>query len=187
MTPSEPLALGSTSYSYSGSGGYIIIIQVTATIVPTPVLDPSSITSVCTGSTALLNATTPQNVTGGNFFWYDAPVGGTLVFTGNPYSPVVTGNTSYYVAYGNGACENSRLQVDVTELPAPPPSATNGSACPGASATLTASAGGANDFNWYDDAIMTTLLGTGSSFSQRPPCREQLLIMCLLYMEVVKV
>ncbi len=117
--PSEPLALGTTSYTYSGTGGYSITIEVTASVVSTPNLNLASNTNVCTGSNAFLDATSTQTVTGGNFFWYDSPAGGNLVFTGNPFNPIVNTSTSYFVAYGNGTCETSRLQVDVTELALP--------------------------------------------------------------------
>lgn len=160
--PSEPLALGTTSYTYSGTGGYSITIEVTASVVSTPNLNLASNTNVCTGSNAFLDATSTQTVTGGNFFWYDSPAGGNLVFTGNPFNPIVNTSTSYFVAYGNGTCETSRLQVNVTELALPNAgTATNTTICDLTSIDLSTTIIG-NDLGgtWNDDSSTGSLTGS---------------------------
>ncbi len=157
---------GVSTQTISGAGGYSVTIEITWSRVSVPTV--SGTLSACTGSNATLNASAPQTVPGGVFNWYNSPTGGAPIFVGNPYTPVVTANTTYYVAYGNGTCETNRTAVNVTEIVANPPTTTGASACPGESATLTASAPGAIGFNWYADPGKTTLVGTGSPFITPP-------------------
>lgn len=71
-------------------------------------------TTICSGTTATLTA----SGSGGIFKWYDAATGGTLLFTGNPYTtPVLTTTTSYYVSETIGGVESARTIVTVTVNP----------------------------------------------------------------------
>lgn len=82
-----------------------------------PTLNPATNTTVCSGSTAsLLASTSAVN----ELRWYDAATGGTLLATvaaGSPFvTPALTANTTYYVAAARVGCteESARLAVAVT-------------------------------------------------------------------------
>ena len=54
--------------------------------------------TICPGTSAALNATA-INISGTNIEWYDAAVGGNLLFTGNAFTtPILNANTDYYVS-----------------------------------------------------------------------------------------
>lgn len=77
-----------------------------------PVLDADSIT-LCLGSDTTLHAFVPGFATA-RIYWYDAPVGGTRLFTGNFFTVSPTTTTTYYVTAG-AQCEiQQRIPVIVT-------------------------------------------------------------------------
>ena len=137
--------------------------------VPTPTLDAASITAVCDGSLASLIANTSQTIAGADFYWWDNSFGtGVPVGSGSTFTPTVTGSTSYWVGYSFSAplfCRTDLLQVDVSVLPAPIPSAPGVSACVGTAATLSAFEATAVDYTWYSDPAGTIAIGTGTSFT----------------------
>lgn len=71
-------------------------------------------TQICSSSSATLTAS------GGNQYrWYDAPVGGNLLFEGSSFTtPSLTATTPYYVSNVDGT-ESSRKKVTVTVNPNP--------------------------------------------------------------------
>lgn len=149
----------------SGSNGYEVTCDITYDIISAPT-NTSTTTSGCAGTNANLSATTTQTVGGMDFLWYDAAVGGNLVGSGSPFTPTLTTSTTYYVAYGNvSSCETDRTPVSVTVTPAPAPTGTGATICANNTAMISANSGSAIGYNWYDDASMTTLLGTGSSYT----------------------
>lgn len=158
------------TFDVTGTGGYRVTFEVIWSEVSAPTLDPSSVTSNCAGGTVNLNVNNSLSIPGGDFYWYTSAASTSPVFVGNPYMPTVAGNTSYFVAYGDGSCETSRLQVNVTEVILATPTAMGVSACPGTTPTLTATGGGVGvvGYNWYDDAVKTTLLGSGANFVTPP-------------------
>lgn len=156
---------GNFMLTVTGGGGYSLTARVDWVRVASPSVTPSSAT-VCPGGSVSLSATTGQTVAGANFLWYDAPTGGTLLSTGANYNPTLTSTTTYYVAYGGiSSCTTDRTAVPITVSTAPAPTAAGTTICQNTTATLTASAAGAIGFNWYSDAGLTTLEGTGSSFT----------------------
>ena len=85
------------------------------------VANPPSITAVtsgvtCAGAPAIITAT--PSVTGGSIIrWYDAPIGGNLLYTGATFTtPVYTQNVSYYVEVNNFGCSSVRTEVPVTKV-----------------------------------------------------------------------
>ena len=145
----------------------VTVNPANALIIPA-VLPIASV--VCTGSTVTLTASALPASTY-TFRWYDAAVGGTLLFTGNPYTPAAaTGLTNYYVeAVDVNGCHSAiRAVAAVTGVPNLDVVTAIQSPliiCSGANATLTAgSALGNTIFKWYDAAIGGTLLFTGNPF-----------------------
>jgi len=73
-----------------GSDGFTQVNYITVNRPPAPTVND---TTICANNTTNLTA-----IGSGTLYWYDAPVGGTLVNTGSSYTtPVLTSSTSYYV------------------------------------------------------------------------------------------
>jgi gliding motility-associated-like protein len=89
---------------------------VTVTVNSYPTAPISAGDTICFNSRATLTATG----TTGNYEWYSAPVGGTLLYVGSSYttSPL-TVNTSYYVRSVVNSCSSPFTQVDVVVSPVP--------------------------------------------------------------------
>jgi gliding motility-associated-like protein len=95
-------------------------------------------------------------------------IGGTALFTGNPYTtPTLTNNTTYYAEAQTGNCySTSRTAVTVSVEPTPPsPTATDTTICSGQSTTVTATAAAGTTINWYQSPTGGTALQTGSSYT----------------------
>lgn len=77
--------------SYSNDTGYATVVVVN------PVQDPTTISGVsCTSGTVSMQAT-PASAAD-SLFWFDAPVGGNLIKTGQNFtSPSISSSTNYYV------------------------------------------------------------------------------------------
>jgi gliding motility-associated-like protein len=130
---------------------------VAATINPIPPAPATTGATVCSGSTAILNASGGTN---GQYRWYtDAttttPISGQTNATFTTAS--LTATTTYYVSINNGACENTRTAVTATINPLPSaPTTTGATTCRGNSATLNASGGTNGQYRWYSDVTTTT-------------------------------
>lgn len=135
---------------------------VIVSVNPTPVAPTALGDTICAGSTATLTATAP----GGTYEWYNAAVGGTLLFTGASFTtPPLLVTTSYFVQTTVAGCTSPRTIVTVTVNPIPAaPTSASTSICTGNSVTLTATAPGGT-YQWYDAAVAGTLLQTGSSYT----------------------
>ncbi|WP_442589040.1 putative Ig domain-containing protein [Pedobacter sp. AW31-3R] len=148
-------------------------VPVTVTVTPlitTPVL--AAVSPVCSGSTAVLSISTPQ--TGITYNWYDAAVGGNLVFTGPVYTITgITANATYYVEGVNGTCISpARAVANVTVNPLPLVPQIQASVTTvnqGQSVSLTATSASADvTFRWYNAANATTPVFTGATYITPP-------------------
>ncbi|MBW8685913.1 gliding motility-associated C-terminal domain-containing protein [Chitinophaga rhizophila] len=156
----------------SGCGGSGTRVAATVTVVPrpgAPVLVSNSV-EVCAGQNTVLFIQNPQDDI--SYQWYDAPTGGTLVFTGPAFVVNgVTSNVTYYVqAVNSNGCANAGARVgvtvNVTTAPAVPVTAANVTACPGTTVNLSVqNPNPALTYNWYTTATGGTLAGTGSTFT----------------------
>ena len=124
---------------------------------------------VCPGANATLTA---SSLTGNTIFkWYSSLIGGTLLFTGNPFVvPATSTPTIYYVeSVNSGGCASLRIPtlpvVGVPNLDVVTALQSPLIVCPGANATLTASSLAGNTiFKWYSALIGGTPLFTGNPF-----------------------
>ena len=159
---------GTINLRAAGSGGYAVNVEVNW--VRAVISSITGNTALCAGQSTTLTATTSLTTTGGDYYWYDAPVGGNLLFTGQNFNtgPLAAGTSSYYVEYGTASCGTERVQVDVVVGLTTAPTVTAASGCPGSILSLSAAAASATGFNWYNDAAMSTLLGTGATFNTPP-------------------
>ncbi|MCW3466095.1 Ig-like domain-containing protein [Chitinophaga nivalis] len=88
-----------------------------------PNVDADTINS-CKGTDTTLHAYVPGFTTA-LIYWYTAPAGGTLLYTGNYYKVRPASSTTYYVTAG-GHCEYPKrrpVRVNVLTCPAPMPAA----------------------------------------------------------------
>ncbi len=119
--------------------------------------------SRCGAGTLALSAT----YTNGTINWYNAPTGGTVVFTGSNFTtPSLSSTTTYYVEGVNGTCI-SLIRTPVTATVNAIPtvtSSTPASRCGGGVLTLNA-ASSVGTLVWYNVNTGGTALATGTSFS----------------------
>ncbi len=135
-------------------------IPVIASIDSVPSAPTATGDTVCSGNVALLNATN-----GSNYAWYNSITGGSPNgTTANYTTPALTASDTFYVAIVLGNCESPRVPAIAHVIIAPPaPGSTDESRCDTGSVSFTAS--GATNFNWYDSPSLSNLIGTGSSFT----------------------
>lgn len=102
---------------------------------------------------------------GATISWYDAPVGGNLLGTGNTYTtPVINTTTTYYVDAG---CASNRKSVTATVNKTPSTPVAGQfvySSCGPGSVTITASSD-IGIINWFTTASGGTSVFTGTSFT----------------------
>jgi len=161
-----PVLTSTTTYYVEAIQGNCTSSRAAVTVnvlssLPSPIV---ANTTICEGQTANLNVTSPVGV---QFDWYNAPSGGTLIFTGNPFTtPALSDTTTYYVEAVASGCTSSRTAVTVTVNPIPlNPSLTDTTICFNQSVTLNANATSGSQVLWYDTSTGGTLLHTGSSFT----------------------
>ncbi|MBB3842026.1 hypothetical protein FHS57_006055 [Runella defluvii] len=138
------------------------------TITPSTCTPPAAPTvnsvSINSGLTATLTA---SNCTG-SVKWYDQQTGGTLLYTGNPYTTnALIANVTYYASCIVNNCEStSRGSGTVTVNCTPPaaPTVNSVSINSGLTATLTAS-NCTGSVKWYDQQTGGTLLFTGNPYT----------------------
>jgi hypothetical protein len=121
------------------------------------------------GATSCVSPTTlnliASGTSNGNYRWYDAATGGTVLGTNNTFStPSITNTTIYHVSIADAFCESLRTPVTATIslLPKPiiafnPPAASGTiNLCDGAAQGLTAPAG-FSSYTWSDGQTTQTI------------------------------
>ncbi|AWA28899.1 lectin [Flavobacterium magnum] len=146
---------------YGGMPGDPVLQIATSATISIPSIDSTVQASRCGVGTLNLSATGF-----GVIKWYDSPVGGNLLATGNNFTtPFLTSTTTYYAdPYEPGCATATRTPVtaSINDLPLltvqlPPP------ACEG-SVVLQATAS-TGQVRWYDQETGGTLLQTGETFN----------------------
>jgi gliding motility-associated-like protein len=136
---------------------------VTATLLPIVTPPTANDAAICVGSSTTIIASGASN-----YQWYDAATGGNLLTAGKVLLiPPLTATTTYYVQTTTNGCASTRTPVTVTVNPIPVQPTVSGTTtiCPGATATLTATAPAGSTINWYNAATGGTKVGTGFSFT----------------------
>lgn len=178
-TFNTPALNATTSYyvEAQGAGGQCASAartQVTANVTPALVGPTVASAQICSGSQAVLTATSTQS--GVTFNWYDAATGGNLLYTGASFTtPVLTANISYYVEAASGSCTSpTRTQADVTVNPSPvAPIVTttpaNAQVNSGQTVKIDVNSPVAGaTYNWYTAATGGSPIATGTSFTTPP-------------------
>lgn len=135
--------------------------SITLREAATPAAPSAKSVVVCQNSPATLTVTAP----GGDYQWYDAPVGGNFLKSGDTYvTPSITGTTTFYVQTTIGGCTSPRTPVTVYITGKP--DVAGASTCTGGVVTLLA--GGADSYTWYASASGGEVLQTGPAFITPP-------------------
>ncbi|KIA87385.1 T9SS type B sorting domain-containing protein [Flavobacterium sp. AED] len=145
---------------YGGMQGDPTLQIATSTTITIPKITSTTPASRCGSGTVTLQAT----VSGGIISWYDAPINGNLLTTGNSYTtPPLTTSTTYYLDAG---CSTSRTPITATINTIPTVTSTNSpvSRCGIGAVTLQATTD-AGSINWYSSSTGTTIEATGTSFT----------------------
>ncbi len=135
--------------------------------VPEPIGQDAEI---CAGTPITLTAEHGgAGTTTGEFYWYDAPIGGELLNIGQNFTPSPNllespGTIDFYVEERLNECTSpTRDQVTITILENPPVAVVaDTTICFGESAILVAI--GSETINWYSDPDANNLLFTGATF-----------------------
>ena len=153
-----PLSNSTTYYAQTSLTCPSSTVPVVAEIYPIPATPIVSDVNRCGSGSVVINAMDTAVVN-----WYNASVGGGLIFSGNVF---VTGylpnDTTFYVEVGS-VCVSERVQVNVTITSAAPPVVNSVSRCGNGSLTLTASS--LAPVFWYDSIVSGNQVGTGTSFT----------------------
>jgi gliding motility-associated-like protein len=155
-------------------------LMVRVTVNPTATAADINITGIptnlCSGSAVTLTASS-TTVTNPVFTWYSDAALTNALFTGPMYTtPVLTGNTNFYVTVqGSDRCPNTAANAKVVMLTVNPTAtaadvSVNGvpsSVCAGTGVTLTATSLTVVNpvFTWYTDVALSNAVFTGSVFN----------------------
>ena len=136
---------------------------VIVTVNQRPFAQTATGASRCGAGTLALSAT----YTNGTINWYDAAIGGTLVFTGSNFvTPSLSTTTTYYVEGVNGTCVSSvRTAITATVNAIPTVTSTTPASRCGAGIITLNAASSIGSLVWYNVATGGTALATGTSFS----------------------
>ena len=148
---------GELTISWSGAGCPSLLVPVTITINPAPILSVNNST-ICAGQSATLTAT--SSIQGGTFTWSPGGATGTSIVV-NP-----TTTTQYTASYTTSGCPTTTATGTVTVNSNPlAPIASNVSLCGPGSTTLTASGGQNNSYSWFSNPNGTGQLATTASYT----------------------
>jgi len=168
-----PVLTATTYYRRSVTSGGCTVPLIsnvdTLTVTPTPAtpVPASPVVNICSGNTATLSISSPQQ--GLTYNWYDSPAKTNLLFTGTTYvTAVLNASATYYVGAVNGPCSSplASVQVNVNSVPSGPSVANSQVAvCQGSTATLSIlNPQPGLTYNWYTTASGGSAIFTGSSF-----------------------
>ena len=139
---------------------------VTASVYPTPLVTAvSQVTPICTSGSTTLSASSNYNGTN-TWAWYDSASGGNLLATTPTYlTPVISVDTTYYVATDRFGCTSLRTAITAAVTPLPTvTSVLPASRCGTGSVTLSATAS-AGTISWWNAPTAGANVGTGPTYN----------------------
>ena len=160
--------LGTTTYyvtqTVSSCESNADMVTVTVNAVPTaPTL---------AGNVAYCDNATPMQLaaTGTDITWYNAAtlLSADSVGIGAMYTPASTlGVTTYYATQTVSGCESPAATATATinAAPAAPAVSADQTLCQGATIAPFTATGNGGTYNWYTNATLTNMVGTGASFT----------------------
>ncbi len=155
--------VGNTTFTwtaYDAAGNNSKTTQVVTVIAPVLIPPAVSSTSLCSGNSILLNATTIN----GDVEWYNASSGGVLLHNGNPYqTPILNSSVTYYVGADLFGCKSTRSPLIVVVKTTPSaPAVVQPTICSGNSTSLFASVP-SGSIKWYNSN--NTLIGSNPTYN----------------------
>jgi autotransporter-associated beta strand protein len=148
--------------------GCSIILPGTTTItvgatIPTPVISPVSPVIACVGDPSVV--LTSSAVSGNQWYKDGIPIPGEVNQTLSISTAVINSGsyTVYEIQAGCTSAASVSVNVTINSIASPPVASNPNPICVG-QAIPTLTAAGSN-LNWYSDAALTTLVGTGSPFT----------------------
>lgn len=145
-----------------------LISSVTLTDPATPAAPVAGTNATYCQGDVIVNLTATAG-SGGTLTWYDNVALTNVVGTGITHTPSSSvGTHNYYVTETLANCESSATLVTVVVNPTPvaPLAGTNATYCQGdVIANLTATAGSGGTLTWYNDVLLTNIVGTGTTFT----------------------
>ncbi|SMD17252.1 Ig-like domain-containing protein, partial [Pedobacter nyackensis] len=163
-TYTTPALTGSANYYVQTNVNGCISARTAVNVMVNPI--PSAPTAaditICSGNATVLTATAP----GGNYEWYTAPSGGSLLSSNDTFTtPALLTTTTYYIQTTVNGCTSPRTAVTVTVNPTPvAPTAINPTICSGTSTILVATAPGGS-YKWYDAPVAGNLLASNANYT----------------------
>lgn len=89
---------------------------IVATINPIPIINPIQPVIICSGNSALINATSDF----GNISWFNDATSSSPIFVGNTYqTPILNQSTTYYLEASFNNCSSARISFTVQVNPIP--------------------------------------------------------------------
>lgn len=156
---------GNVAITYTvGSGNCVETLQQNINILSAVASPSIGNTTFCEGAAASITA---SGTGGGQFNWYSDAALTDLIFTGATFQPASGTNATYYVVQSLPGCSSAPTPANVSFIPVPnaPQTQTNVSYCAGqAIPELTASSDAGTNLEWYNDAALAELLGSGTSY-----------------------
>lgn len=152
------------TYTATGCVGSPIAFSIT--VNPLPVMDSTNkiITAASCGmSDGAINGITATGAPVVQYSWDN----GLTFSSSSGNSGLAAGTYTLEVKDGNGCISSASFVVPAGNLP-PAPSASSANYCQGQNITPLTATGSGGTLNWYTDAGLTQLAGTGSSFTPSP-------------------
>ena len=160
----DPTA-GTQSITYTlGSGSCAEVLTQTLIVTPQPnPLVISGTTEYCSGETMTALSTSPSS--GIPVIWFSDNALSNQVSSSNTYTPVASSST-YYVYQGTSTCHSTPTIVNITVNPSPatPVLPALVEWCSGSSLPSITATSPTTSLNWFSDAALSILVGTGNSF-----------------------
>jgi gliding motility-associated-like protein len=157
--------VGSQNITYSiGTGSCAASLSQIINVVPQPnQLSISGITNYCSGESMSALNTIPSN--GLSVFWFSDIALTNQINATNSFTPPSSSST-YYVYQGTSSCHSLPTAVSILINPTPiaPSLPAQVQWCSGTSFPSITTTSSASIINWYSDAALTNLVGTGNSF-----------------------
>lgn len=147
---------------YGGMPGDSVLKISASTQITIPTIASTTPNSRCEAGIVTLLATSNT----GNVYWYENTTGGAPINIGTSFSPNLTVTTTFYVDAFKLSC-TSGTRTPITAVIHQIPTITtvvDGSNCGFGKVNLSASST-FGTINWYDNALSTTILGTGNNFT----------------------
>lgn len=157
--------VGSQNITYSvGTGSCAASLSQIINVVPQPnQLSISGITNYCSGES--MSALNTISSSGLSVFWFSDIALTNQINATNSFTPPSSSST-YYVYQGTSSCHSLPTAVSILINPTPiaPSLPVQVQWCTGTSFPNISTTSSASTINWYSDAALTNLVGTGNSF-----------------------